>query len=71
MRPTFIFSIFILVFTACSYGSSVNNDSLLLGTSKGSSICQVRPSACNDEIAIYHITKGTKTNIYHMTMNKR
>lgn len=70
MRTAFILPVFILVFTACSYGSSICNDSLLTGTWKGTSICQVRPSPCNDEIAVYHITKGTKPNIYHMVMNK-
>lgn len=70
MRITFIISIFILVFTAFSYGSSVNNDSLLTGTWKGSSICQVRPSPCTDEIAVYHISKGEKPGTYHIAMNK-
>ena len=46
------------------------NDSLLIGTWKGTSICQVRPSPCNDEIAVHHITKGERPNTYHMVMNK-
>ena len=70
MRTGFILPVIIWVFTASSYGSSVNNDSLLTGTWKGTSICQVRPSPCNDEIAVYHISKGTKPNTYHMLMNK-
>lgn len=70
MRTGFILPVLIWVFTASSYGSSVNNDSLLTGTWKGTSICQVRPSPCNDEIAVYHISKGTKPNTYHMLMNK-
>lgn len=70
MRTGFILPVLIWVFTASSYGSSVNNDSLLTGTWKGISICQVRPSPCNDEIAVYHISKGTKPNTYHMLMNK-
>ncbi len=70
MRTGFILFVFIWVFTACSYGSSVNTDSMLIGTWKGTSICQVQPSPCNDEIAVYHISKGTKPNTYHMRMNK-
>lgn len=70
MRTGFILFVFIWVFAACSNGSTVNNDSLLTGTWKGTSICQVRPSPCNDEIAVYHITRGTKPNTYHMLMNK-
>jgi hypothetical protein len=45
-------------------------DSLLIGTWKGTSVCQVKPSSCNDEIAVYHITKGTKPNTYHIAANK-
>lgn len=46
------------------------NDSLLIGTWKGTAICQVRPSPCNDEIAIYHITRGAKPKTFHFVMNK-
>ena len=46
------------------------NDSLLIGTWKGTSICQVKSSPCHDEIAAYHITKAEKPNTYHMLMNK-
>ena len=61
-----------VVFTAASCfaqntaASAVN----LIGTWKGTSICQVRPSPCNDEVAAYHITKEIKPGIYHMVMNK-
>ncbi len=69
MRSFFIICFFLLFF-AVSANASLNNDSLLVGTWKGTSICQVRPSACNDEIAVYHITKTAKPNIYHMVLNK-
>jgi hypothetical protein len=49
---------------------NMSDDSLLIGTWKGSSICQVRPSPCNDEISICHVTKSEKPNTYHMVMNK-
>ena len=45
-------------------------DTSLTGTWKGTSICQIKPSACNDEIAVYHITKGTKQSSYHIVANK-
>jgi hypothetical protein len=70
MRTSFIISIFLLLFAVTSYAGSVNNDSLLTGTWKGTSICQVKPSPCNDEIAVYHITKGDKPNTYHIVANK-
>lgn len=43
---------------------------LLVGTWKGTSICQVRPSPCNDEISVYHIMESPKPNIYRVVMNK-
>lgn len=46
------------------------DDSLLIGTWKGTSICQVKPSSCHDEIAAYHITKAERPNTYRMLMNK-
>ena len=45
------------------------SDSLLVGTWKGTSICQVRPSACKDEIAVYHISRSDSST-YHIVMNK-
>lgn len=69
MRAFLITSIF-LFFFAGNIHAVPNNDSLLIGTWKGTSICQVKPSACNDEIAVYHVTKGTKPNVYHMVLNK-
>jgi hypothetical protein len=46
------------------------DDSLLIGTWKGTSICQVKSSPCHDEVAAYHITKADKPNTYYMLMNK-
>jgi hypothetical protein len=56
--------------SAHSCNSQPLNDSSLVGTWKGTSICQVKPSPCNDEIAIYHVSKKDKPNSYHMVMNK-
>jgi hypothetical protein len=49
---------------------SISADTSIVGIWKGTSICQVKPSACNDEIAICHISKGDKANTYHIIMNK-
>ena len=46
------------------------DDSLLIGTWKGTSICQVKSSPCHDEIAVYHITKAEKPNTYRIVANK-
>jgi hypothetical protein len=39
-----------------------------VGTWRGTSLCQVHPSPCNDEQAIYHIAKAGSG--YRMVMNK-
>lgn len=55
-----------IAFQACA----ATNDTALIGTWKGTSICQIKPSACNDEIAVYHITKGSKAGTFHVVANK-
>jgi len=70
VRSFFLISIQALLFADCSYASSTFNDSLLIGTWKGTSICQIKPSACHDEIAVYHISKGEKPGTYHIVANK-
>jgi len=67
---SFLIAFIFLFFIKGNLYATTNNDSLLIGTWKGTSICQVKPSACNDEIAVYHFTKGPKTNTYHVVANK-
>ena len=45
-------------------------DSLLLGTWKGTSICQVKNSPCHDEVVVYHISKGKAPDAYDILANK-
>lgn len=42
----------------------------MTGDWTGQSICQVKSSPCQDEIAVYHISKGEQPGIYHFIMNK-
>ena len=70
MRSSLLISIQALLFAACSQASSTFNDSLLTGTWKGTFICQIKPSACHDEINVYHVTKGEKPGTYHIVANK-
>jgi hypothetical protein len=68
-----LLSITMLLFVygnATAQNKSSVPDSLLTGTWKGSSLCQVKPSPCNDEIAVYHISKTARPNVYHVVMNK-
>jgi hypothetical protein len=41
----------------------------LIGTWRGASLCLVRPSPCNDESVVYHVTGGAKGR-YRVVMNK-
>lgn len=40
------------------------------GIWKGTSLCQVKPSACHDENVIYRISRGSTEKIYTIQMNK-
>ena len=70
MKFFFVSLLFGFSVTSPAQNKLSHDDSLLIGTWKGTSICQVRPSACNDEIAAYHITRDSSPNIYHMVLNK-
>jgi hypothetical protein len=53
------------------FGQNTRSNAVsLIGTWKGTSICQVRSSPCNDEIAVYHIIKEIKPGVYHVVGNK-
>jgi len=70
MRLFVIGILLVISVSAYSQTQISHDDSLLIGTWKGTSICQVKSSPCHDEIAAYHITKAEKPNTYHMLMNK-
>jgi hypothetical protein len=42
----------------------------IVGTWEGTSLCQVRPSPCHDEHAVYHFTRSGPAT-YRGVMNKR
>lgn len=70
MKRSLVIFLLLLLFANYLFAHGATTDTSLTGTWKGTSICQIKPSACNDEIAIYHITKGDKPNTYRMVMNK-
>src|SRR5215472_8956037 len=61
MNQTLLLASLMLAATAASpaqAGKSVQDESAtLVGDWRGDSICQVRPSACNDEKALYRFKK--------------
>jgi hypothetical protein len=50
--------------------SVVNIDTLLKGTWKGSSICQIKESPCHDETVVYHISKNGGADSFLIKANK-
>ena len=57
-----------LAYTAsCSAQGSAKD--IIEGTWKGTSLCQVKPSACHDENVVYHISKKS-ANVYTIQANK-
>ena len=45
-------------------------DTLLIGTWKGTSICQIKNSPCHDETVVYHISKNSGVDTFYIRANK-
>ena len=45
-------------------------DTLLIGTWKGSSICQLKNSPCHDETNVYHISKNKADDTFYVDAGK-
>lgn len=45
-------------------------DSLLVGTWKGTSLCQEKSSPCHDEIVVYYISKGIGLDNFDILASK-
>lgn len=50
-------------------GNAQQTKDKIEGTWKGTSLCQVKPSACHDEDVVYHISKKSAT-VYTMQADK-
>jgi hypothetical protein len=70
MKAIFFIPLLLATLDAFAGEHTSFNDSLVIGTWKGESICQVKSSPCHDEIAVYHISKGEKSNTFQFIMNK-
>ena len=46
------------------------SDSLLIGTWKGLSLCQIKNSPCHDETVVYHIYKKHGIDTFYIQANK-
>jgi hypothetical protein len=45
-------------------------DTLLIGTWKGTSLCQIKNSPCHDETVVYHISKNTGVDTFYINASK-
>jgi hypothetical protein len=69
---------FVLLFTSIFTGAicsgqktnTTTEKDAITGDWKGPSICQVKNSPCHDEMAMYHISKTGKENVYRVVGNK-
>ncbi len=50
--------------------ASVNLDTLLTGTWKGTSICEIKNSPCHDESVVYHISKNKEIDTFYINASK-
>jgi hypothetical protein len=75
MKSCFYFTLFaVTVFPFIASAQSAKpaaDSSALVGDWRGDSICVVRPSACNDEKALYHFKKlGDQPNRFSLQADK-
>jgi hypothetical protein len=66
------FLIFGIIALSCSFSNdkrTTTSDSLV-GTWKGTSVCQVKNSPCHDEISVCHISQTKQKDVYQFVMNK-
>ena len=62
-----------LTFLACTHAGMAQTssvDTLLTGTWKGSSICQIKNSPCHDETVVYRISKKTGSDTFYNNASK-
>ncbi len=74
MKDSLWSTMFLVVVATCAFAQSTKpagGDSGLVGDWRGDSICVVRPSACNDEKALYHFKKiGNEPNRFSLQADK-
>lgn len=72
LKSAFLFSFLLCLASKSNQAQtgSVNADTLLVGTWKGTSICQVKNSPCHDETVVYHISKNKGTDTFYINASK-
>jgi len=71
-KLTLIFSVILCLAgkPAQAQNGPVQADSLLTGTWKGTSICQIKNSPCHDEKVVYHISKKDGIDTFYINAGK-
>ena len=65
-----IFSLQLFQSKAQSGKGNLAGDSSFLGIWKGESLCQIKNSACHDEMVVYYISQPKKDHILEIKANK-
>jgi hypothetical protein len=69
MKPLFICFILALIITVAVHAQKKTVDGIE-GVWKGTSLCQVKHSSCNDENVVYYISKSKTENTYTVQASK-
>ncbi|HUR66388.1 MAG TPA: hypothetical protein VMZ03_08535 [Chitinophagaceae bacterium] len=70
MKIKFIFILLVWSGISNHVKAQVNYDTLLTGSWKGSSICQVKNSPCHDETVVFYISKKAGIDTFYINGNK-
>ena len=70
LRPTLLFLLGICLACTSDQAQTIKIDTLLTGTWKGTSICQVKNTACHDETVVYHISNNKDVDTFYINAGK-
>ena len=72
LKSTPLFSVIFCLASVSNQAQTgpVKSDTLLIGTWKGTSICQIKNSPCHDETVVYHISKNTGVDTFYINASK-
>jgi len=72
VKSTLLLSLILCLVSKSNYGqtSVIKIDTLLTGTWRGTSICQIKNSPCHDETVVYHISKNNALDTFYVNASK-
>jgi len=72
VKSTLLLSLILCLVSKSNQGqtSAIKIDTLLTGTWRGTSICQVKNSPCHDETVVYHISKNSALDTFYVNASK-